>query len=512
MAEESLQNDFFDTEYLKADLKGRSVRGGAVTMAAQGARFFLQMGSTIVLARLLTPQDFGLIAMVTAVTGFVMMFKDMGLSMATVQRATIDHRQISTLFWINVILSFCIMLVTAALAPGIAWLYGEPRLTWITLALAGAFIFGGLTVQHQALLRRQMRFGALALVEIISMSVGIAAAIITASYGAGYWSLVVMQLARAISIAVAVWFACDWRPGLPQRRAGVRKMLSFGGNLTASQMLIYIVRHLDKVLLGAVWGAGPLGLYSKAYQLLLLPIQQVNQPLAQVAIPALSRLQHEPNSYRRYYCKGLAFLAMCSMPIVVFALVAADNLILLVLGKQWLQAIPLFRALAPAALIGTLNMATGWVFVPLGRTDKQLRAACFGSIVTITAFCIGLRWGALGVAVAFSSAVLIVRLPQIIYAYHGTPLRLIDLGSVLWRPALACLIAAAAVIGVDVNVSVTNLFLRLLVQGIIFISCYGAIWLIVPGGRDFLREIVDLAKTFRHGGSSNRVFGSPATV
>jgi len=143
LTDQLLEKEFFDTEYLKADLKGRSVRGGAVTMAAQGARFFLQMGSTVVLARLLTPQDFGLIAMVTAVTAFVMMFKDMGLSMATVQRAEVNHAQISTLFWINVALSLGIMLVTAALAPAIAWFYGEPRLTWITLALAGAFIFGG---------------------------------------------------------------------------------------------------------------------------------------------------------------------------------------------------------------------------------------------------------------------------------------------------------------------------------------------------------------------------------
>ena len=502
MAEESLQNDFFDTEYLKADLKGRSVRGGAVTMAAQGARFFLQMGSTIVLARLLTPQDFGLIAMVTAVTGFVMMFKDMGLSMATVQRATIDHRQISTLFWINVVLSLCIMLVTAALAPGIAWLYGEPRLTWITLALAGAFIFGGLTVQHQALLRRQMRFGALALVEIISMSVGIAAAIITASYGAGYWSLVVMQLARAISIAVAVWFACDWRPGLPQRRAGVRKMLSFGGNLTASHILIYLVRNLDNILLGVVWGAGAVGLYSKAYGLLMLPIRQVNGPLTAVAIPALSSLQNNPDGYHRYYVKAIAILAFLSMPLIVFALCSAKEVVLLILGQQWVEAIPIFRALAPAAIMGSLNVVTGWGFVPLGRTDRQLRSSCFGSTLTIIAFFIGLRWGALGVAVAFSSAVLIKRLPQIIYAYHGTPLRLIDLGSVLWRPALACLIAAAMVTGVDVNIIVHNLFLKILLQGIIFVSCYGVVWIIVPGGRDFLREIVHLAKSFRRGGSS----------
>jgi len=201
-------------------------------MAAQGVRFFLRMGSTVVLARLLTPQDFGLIAMVTVITGFVMMFKDMGLSMATVQRDEVNHAQISTLFWINVGLSLCVMLLTAALAPVIAWFYGEPRLVWVTLALASAFIFGGFTVQHQALLRRQMRFGTLAVIGIISMVVGIITAIIAALSGAGYWSLVLMQLATAITIAIGVWVGCDWRPGLFVRRSGIRKMLAFGGNLT----------------------------------------------------------------------------------------------------------------------------------------------------------------------------------------------------------------------------------------------------------------------------------------
>jgi len=196
--------NYFDTEYLKADLKGRSVRGGAVTMAAQAARFLLQMGSTIVLTRLLTPQDFALIAMVTAATGFVMIFKDMDLSMETVQKAEINHAQISTLFWINVGLSLCIMVVIAALGPAIGWFYGEPRLTWITLAMAGAFIFGGFTIQHQALLRRQMYFGTWAIIEIVAMLNGVVAAILSAWYGAGYWALVIM---RAATAPQGVWWS-----------------------------------------------------------------------------------------------------------------------------------------------------------------------------------------------------------------------------------------------------------------------------------------------------------------
>ncbi len=181
--------DRFDTANLTKDLARRTIRGGAVTLTAQGAKFVLRMGSMAVLARLLTPADFGVIAMVTVITGFVEMFKDAGLSTATVQRATITHAQISTLFWINVALSVGVTATVAGLAPAIAWFYDDPRLTAVTLTLAGTMIFGGLAVQPQALLRRQMQFGRLATIEIASLVAGIGTACAMAVQGFGYWGL-----------------------------------------------------------------------------------------------------------------------------------------------------------------------------------------------------------------------------------------------------------------------------------------------------------------------------------
>src|SRR3990172_168793 len=180
----------FSTDHLKVDLKGRSVRGGMVTLLAQVCKFVLSMGSTMVLARLLTPKDYGLIGMVSVVTGFVALFMDLGLSMATVQRAEINHDQVSNLFLVNVGISFFIMLLVVALAPAVAAFYGEPHLAGVTIALAVAFLFGGLTVQHQALLRRQMKFFSLAIVDIGSLVTSIVVGISLAWYGAKYWSLV----------------------------------------------------------------------------------------------------------------------------------------------------------------------------------------------------------------------------------------------------------------------------------------------------------------------------------
>ncbi len=499
MAEESFQNDFFNTEYLMADLKGRSVRGGAVTIAAQGVMFFIHMGSTMVLARLLTPQDFGLIAMVTAVTGFVVMFKDMGLSMATVQKAEINHGQISTLFWINVVLSLGIMLVTAALAPAIAWFYGEPRLTWITLALAGAFVFGGLTVQHQALLRRSMRFGTLALIRIIGMLVGIVAAIIAAWYGAGYWALVIMQLSGAIAGAIAVWVVCGWRPGLPVRRSGVREMLAFGGNLTGFNIINYFARNLDNILIGWRWGSGPLGLYSKAYDLLTLPLRQVSGPLSVVAVPALSRLQEEPRRFRSYYRKGLTLTTMISMPIVVFSFVVADKAILIVLGEQWTGAIQIFRVLGIAAFVGTTaGPGLGWVYVALGNVRRQFLVSIVATGSLVIGFVIGQRWGPIGIAAAFSIHALVWRIPGAIICFWRTFLKLNDYLGAIWRPVVASIMAGVCLFLIDSYfLTNMNLLVRFLSNFIEYSACYFLCWMLLPGGKRIVFDALRLVNELR---------------
>lgn len=509
MAEESFQNNFFDTEYLKADLKGRSVRGGAVTMTAQGASFFLQMGSTVVLARLLTPQDFGLIAMVTAVTGFVAMFKDMGLSMATVQKAEINHAQISTLFWINVVLSLCVMVVIAALAPAIAWFYGEPRLTWITLVLAAAFIFGGFTIQHQALLRRQMRFGTLALIHIASLTVGIITAIVSAWYGAGYWSLVLMQITSAIVGVIGVWLASPWRPGLPVRRSGVREMLAFGGNLTGFNIINYFARNLDNVLIGWRWGSGSLGLYSKAYSLLMLPIRQINAPLSAVAVPALSRLQEEPSKFRSYYRKGLTLSVMFGMPIVVFLFVVADKAVLIVLGDQWIGAVPIFRVLALAAFVGTTHaVGSGAVFVALGNVRRQFLASLVRSIFLAVSFFIGLRWGAIGVAAAYSIYSVLSRMPTVAVCFWGTGLKLADFLGAIWRPTLTSVAAGACLYFVGGHVaSEANIILRFLLNFIEYAFFYLFFWLIVPGGKNILVDACRMLKLLKEKPIQQKAFG-----
>ena len=439
---------YLRTDHLADDLAGRSVRGGALTVAAQGGYFVIQLAGTVVLARLLRPGDFGLVAMVTAITGFVMLFKDLGLAVATVQKKDITHEQVSMLFWVNVAASVAAMAVTAAMAPAVAWFYGEPQLAWVTVALAGTFVFGGLGVQHYALLRRQMRFGTLATVHVCSAAVGVAAGVVSAWMGAGYWALVVMQAATVVAGSAGVWLASGWRPGRPARGAGGRSLLAFGGHLAGFNILNYIGRNLDNVLIGWYWGASPLGFYSKAYNMLTLPLRQISTPVGLVAVPALSRLQNDPARLRSYYLKTLALVTFCTTPLSVVCLLFAEEIITVFLGSQWLAATGIFRLLAIGAIAQPISFTTGWLFMAVGRTREMLQWGAVGVSIIVASFIIGLPYGPKGVALCYSCAVLIWVVPGMYFAVRGTGISLMDAFGAAAPPVVATAIAAPAALAI----------------------------------------------------------------
>src|SRR5215475_5030568 len=231
--DEGLNEEHFKTDHLLPNLKRHTISSGAVTISAQGAKFLLNLVSMMTLARLLTPRDFGLVAMVTTVTGFVLVFKDAGLSLATVQRERITHAQVSNLFWVNVAVSALGSLIVAAAAPVIAQFYHDPLLIGVTLILSTTFIISGFSVQHQALLKRQMRFKSLALIEVGSMAIGVAVGVAMAVLGCRYWSLVGLSLSTEIAGLLLTWSISRWRPTLPTRRSGIGPLVSFGAHRTA---------------------------------------------------------------------------------------------------------------------------------------------------------------------------------------------------------------------------------------------------------------------------------------
>ncbi len=407
----------------------RSVRGGLATFAAQELRIVLQFGSQIVLARLLLPADFSLLAMVAPLLTLVQIFNELGLSQATIQRAEISHGELSQLFWVNLAASLALACAMALAAPLVVWFYGEPRLGMICVCLAALLVLSGLGAQQIALMNRRMRFTALATIDIACAAASVLVGIAAALLGMGYWSLVLMQAANSATILVMCWMMSDWRPGWPRHAAGLGGLLRFGGHVTGANLITFLGANLDLVLIGRLSGSVALGLYDRAFRLVAAPIWQISLPVARVAVSLLSRLHGQEARYRHAWIRMLQLLLAMTTPAVIWTAMAAPVVVPLLLGPTWRPAAPIVSALALATAFAPLSISAGWLFVSQGRTGEQLRFVSLKAALAILSLLAGLPWGALGVARAAAVAALLVHGSQLWGAglrgpvTHGTILR-----------------------------------------------------------------------------------------
>ncbi|MCA1560506.1 MAG: lipopolysaccharide biosynthesis protein [Acidobacteria bacterium] len=434
---ESVVDRYLNTEQLRDSLGARSARSGAITLVAQLTKFSIMMGATMILARLLTPQDYGLF-------------------------------------------------------------YHEPRVTAIAVGLAVTFLLNGFAVQHQALLQRQMHFGALAAIEILSTVSSAAVAIGFAMRGYGYWSLVLAQIATAMVGVGGVWIACRWRPAAAVDVPKARELVNFGTNLTAFHVANYFARHLDNALIGRFWGSSQLGLYDKAYQMLLLPLGLVNAPVTAVAMPALSRLVGEPDAYRRAYRRILEKVVLLTTPGVILMVLTADWIVSIVLGAQWHAVTPIFVLLGVSAPAIVVCDTTGWLFVSQGRTRDMFRWGVLGSTLIVVGITVGLPWGAVGVAGSYAATMLFVITPLLFwYVTRKGPVRQSDFYAAA-APVIAATCAMAIGVGVlrsriDPPNPWAGLALVAPAAALVFL---GSLWML-PRGRAILRDAAALRESLR---------------
>jgi PST family polysaccharide transporter len=396
-------------------LKSRTISGGVTTGISQGIQFLIGLASTIVLARLLGPEEVGLVAMVLVIMGFLRIFSEAGLATATVQRDGITNNQVSNLFWINVALGGVISLGLAALSPVIALLYREPRLVNITLALCATFFLTSSAVQHLALLQRQMRFVALAVVQVSAALATLVVGVGMAMAGFGYWALVGAQVAGPLVSLLLAWPLSGWRPQLPVRGCGTRSLVHFGAHLTVSSFMWALARGSDGFLVGRFFGSGPLGIYSRTGSLLLRPIEQFLPAVNAVLVPVLARSQSEPERYRRTVLQAFDVIAAGSFLFAGLMIALASPLTLVVLGPEWEATGPVFAAMTPAAIFLPLCSVSSWLLTTQARGQDFLRTSMVGSLATVAAFMVGLRWGPTGVALANSIVCFGVILPVAYY-------------------------------------------------------------------------------------------------
>jgi len=339
-------------------LKMRSATGAAMTLAAQGIKFVLQFGSQVALTRLLLPADFGLIAMVAPVIAAALLLTDLGLSAATVQRPTISQSELSSLFWLNVLIGVVLTATAAAAAPLMTHFYRTPALLPVEIAMSVTLLLSSLAAQHLAILNRRLHFGAIAVIEVGGLVVSVVVGLAGAMSGLGYWSLVAMQIANGVAVTAMAWGFTRWRPSRPRIERHAFQLIRFGGTVTGYNLLGYLITNLGTVLIGARFGAGALGIYDRAYKLVFQPLWQMTAPASRVAVPLLSRLAADEEDYRSSYLAMLGGVLLLTIPGLLCAAAFAAPIVRVLLGERWIAAAPIFGWLAiSSAFIGGRS---GW--------------------------------------------------------------------------------------------------------------------------------------------------------
>lgn len=375
-----------------------------MVLAGQVGRIALQIGSVAVLARLLTPEDYGIVAIALALVGIGEIFRDAGLSTAAVRAPTLDHGQRTNLFWINTAMGVVLAALAYAASPLVAAAFSTPDVEPVVEALAVTFVINGAAAQYRADLNRRMRFHSLVAVDLGSQLAGTMLAIVVAWRGAGYWALVVQQIVACLVVLMGCVALARWAPGRPQRSADVRPMVRFGMGMLTSQVIGYLNSNVDTLVIGRRLGAQDLGYYNRAYQLVMRPLSQLRSPTTSVALPVLARLSDDVEASNAFLVRSQLALGYTLVPLTAMMAGAAAPLVAVFLGEQWAPVVPIFALLAVAGTIQNVDFVALWVFLGRGLTRHLVWFSLVSLVIKVVCVLVGVHWGVVGVAAGFAIA------------------------------------------------------------------------------------------------------------
>jgi O-antigen/teichoic acid export membrane protein len=426
-----------------SQLRGVAIRGAGVTLFAQAGTYLVQLVGVTILARLLVPADFGLVTVVTTFSIFLAGIAQIGFPEAILQREDLDRHIASNAFWINVGIASALTLLFAAAGPLLARFYGDPRISRVAEVVSLSIFLTSASVVHLALLDRGMRFSVSAANTIISRLLSVTVSVALARAGWGYWALVAGVIAQPLASLVGAWSLCRWIPSLPRSAEGTGSLFSFAVNVNAMGNLSYWTRNMDNVLVGWRFGPNSLGFYKKAYDLFALPANQLFSVFP-VAVSTLSRLTRDPAQYRRYFLGGLSAIALVGMGAAGSLTLVGRDLVRLILGPAWGSAGWIFTVFAPGIGVLLIYKATGLVHLSIGTPGRLLRWTLVEFVVTGVLFLLGMHWGPMGIAAAWTASFCILIIPGFQYAGRPIGLEVTSVIRTTWRYVVASLMAGAA--------------------------------------------------------------------
>ena len=484
-------------------LRRTAVRGAGVSIAGSAGSFALQIGSIVILARILTPGDFGIVTMVTTFSLLLRSFGLAGFTEFIMQREELTDSLASNLFWVNVGIGAILTLVFANSGPLLALFYHNSAVVPVARGVSLTIGIGCLGYVHTGLLQRAMHFRTVAIISLVGMLLYVIVCVVLAIAGWHYWALVWGSVAQRGVVAAGAWFVCRCLPLRPGRAPGTASGLKFALSVYSHFAFSYFTRNSDNLLVGWRFGAPALGFYKRAYDLFVLPETQLLAPLSAVAVSTLSRVNRDREQFQHYFLRTLSVLALVGMGIGAdFALVGKD-IIRFLFGSGWEEAGRIFALFGPGIGVMLLYNTHGWIHLSIGRPERWLRWGLLEFLCTATLFLLALRWGPSGIAFAWTASYFLLMFPGFWYAGRPIGLGIRPMLAVIWKFFVASAVAGGATIlilrampYVATAFGFRGALVRMVSGSLVFFSLYlGAVIALHKGFRP-LRETAVLFRDF----------------
>lgn len=427
------------------DLKSKAIVGAKWLAFAQIGSQVLKFIVASILARLLSPGDFGLIGIILIFSGFADIFNDMGFAAALIQKRDVNERHFSSVFWLNIFSAALLMALLIIGAPLIAQLFDQPKLTSLARLLSINFLVGSVVIVMRAKITREIDYRWLSIIEVFCAATSGGLGIALALLGYGVYALIAQSLSMTACLTLLIWWSSDWRPKWLFDWSAIRELIGFSMGVVGGNMLNYCIRNADNLLIAKFLGSTELGLYSRAYTIMLLPLSQVSSVLSRIMFPALASIRGDKARCRKIFLAAISAIALFTFPAMLGLLVVAEDFVLIIFGSKWAGMIPVLRVLCIVGMLQSINGTVGWIYNSQGRSDMQFRWILFGGILSLAAFAIGIQWGIFGVATAYA-----IRVTSTIWLNFSIPGRLIDMAArdvarVLFPQLLLSLVMAGLV-------------------------------------------------------------------
>lgn len=483
---------------MQPSLGTSAARNALLGSSGQIVKLIINMASLVVLSRILTPEDYGLTALAFAIIGVAELVRDLGLSTASLQASSLSNKERNNLWWANTLLGFGCTLICCVVAPLIAYYFADQRLVLIIISMSFVFTFSGMATQYRCDLIRKLQYGRVASWEVFSSLLALLSAIFIAVAGGGYWALVAQQLiSNSLTLGGLAYFA-HWLPKRYDRKTSIRKFFSFGMPLFGSSILTYASGNLDTILIGSHYGNNILGSYNRAIQMVRMPMNQLRNPIGNVALSTLSKVRADPPRYARMILQAQALFLYPIVGIALWITICAPDIILILLGDKWASSISLVMLLALADAVTSLSSVAGWVYLSENKSSALFKLTIFNTLLRISLFLAAIPYGVNAIASVYILTGLIMWPLTFI---HCQAVSKFNTKPMFWVSVRVFLTLGGAALGAwwaGSFLTQINQILHLLMTSLIYLGLFVLFVVLIPSARREVREVISMGQRIIH--------------